>query len=103
MQAIKPKITEPKNDTKLLSTIDIKKQANERNAVMPEKIVSRSDAPMFKTIMSASKAFSFILCSGIKKSDDFRTFDCYARSVTMKIALDLSGFDMVVKSRSSDA
>lgn len=103
MQAIKPKITEPKNDTKLLSTIDIKKQANERNAVMPEKIVSRSDAPMFKTIMSASKVFSFILCSGIKKSDDFRTFDCYARSVTMKIALDLSGFDMVVKSRSSDA
>lgn len=103
MQAIKPKITEPKNDTKLLSTIDINKQANERNAVMPEKIVSRSDAPMLKALMSASKVFSFILCSGIKKSDDFRTFDCYARSVTMKIALDLSGFDMVVKSRSSDA
>ena len=103
MQAIKPKITEPKNDTKLLSTIDINKQANERNAVIPEKIVSRSDAPMLKAFMSASKVFSFILCSGIKKSDDFRTFDCYARSVTMKIALDLSGFDMVVKSRSSDA
>ena len=91
------------NDTKLLSTIDIKKQTNERNAVMPEKIVRSSDAPMFKTLMIASKVFSFILCSGIKKSDDFRTFDCYARSVTMKIALDLSGFDMVVKSRSSDA
>lgn len=103
MQAIKPKITEPKNDTKLLSTIDINKQANERNAVMPEKIVSRSDAPMLKALMSASKVFSFILCSGIKKSDDFRTFDCYARSVTMKIAFDLSGFDMVVKSRSSNA
>lgn len=91
------------NDTKLLSTIDIKKQVNERNAVMPEKIVRRSDAPMFKILMIASKVLSFILCSGIKKSDDFRTFDCYARCVTMKIALDLSGFDMVVKSRSSDA
>ena len=103
MQAIKPKITEPKNDTKLLSTIDINKQANERNAVMPEKIVRRSDAPMFKTRMIASKVLSFILCSGIKKSDDFRTFDCYARCVTMKIALDLSCLDMVVKGRSSNA
>lgn len=98
-----PKRTEPMNDTKLLSTIDIKKQTNERNAVMPEKIVRSSDAPMFKTLMIASKVFSFILCSGIKKSDDFRTFDCYARSVTMKIALDLSCLDMVIKSRSPNA
>ena len=103
MQAIMPKRTEPMNDTKLLSTIDIKKQTNERNAVMPEKIVRSSDAPMFKTLMIASKVFSFILCSGIKKSDDFRTFDSYARSVTMKIALDLSCLDMVIKSRSSNA
>jgi hypothetical protein len=71
--------------------------------VMPEKIVRSSDAPIFKTLMIASKVFSFILCSGIKKSDNLRTFDCYARCVTMKIALDLTCLDVIVKSRSSYA